>query len=105
MAWHNPDLDYLTAPVEGAVNAMSPPWYDRDRFRSDSNQHWTYRGRENRCPHPELERGELDWLHLLIHPVIWAHEGATMRETMEAFLASERAARREQLRGDRIDLP
>jgi hypothetical protein len=104
VAWHNPDLHYLTEELDGAVNAMSAPWYDPARFRSDSNQHWTYRGRENRCPHPELERGELDWLHLLIHPVIWAHAGTTMRETMETFLASERRRRRELLRADRIDL-
>jgi hypothetical protein len=83
---------------------MSAPWYDPLFYRSDSNQHWHYRGRESRCPHGELARGELDWLHLLIHPVIWAYEGATMRETMESFLAAEREARIEHLRADRIDL-
>jgi hypothetical protein len=104
VAWHNPDLEYMTDPIEGATNPMSAPWYDPLFYRSDSNQHWHYRGRESRCPHGELARGELDWLHLLIHPVIWAYEGATMRETMESFLAAEREARIEHLRADRIDL-
>lgn len=104
VAWHNPELEYMTDPIDGATNPMSAPWYDPPCYRSDSNQHWHYRGREGRCPHGELERGELEWLHLLIHPVIWAYEGATMRETMESFLSAERAAWLEQLRSDRIDL-
>lgn len=104
VAWHNPDLEYLTDPIDGATNPMSAPWYEPSHYRSDSNQHWHYRGREGRCPHGELARAELDWLHLLIHPVIWAYEGSTMKETMESFLATERHARYEQLRDDRIDL-
>jgi hypothetical protein len=104
VAWHNPDPGYLSTPIDGATNAMSRPWFDPARFRSDSNQHWNYRGRVNSCPHPELARGALDWLHLLIHPVIWAYDGTTMRETMDSFLAAEREARYEQLRADRIDL-
>jgi hypothetical protein len=104
VAWHNPDLEYLRAPIEGAVNVMSEPWSDAQYFRSDSNQNWGYRGRPGTCPHPELARGEFEWLHLLIHPEIWAYDGATMRETMESFLAAERARRYEQLRADRIDL-
>jgi hypothetical protein len=104
VAWHNPELEYLTAPVEGAVNVMSPPWFDLPHFRSDSNQYWGYRGRDGRCPHEELAGGELEWLHLSIHPEIWVFEGATMRETMESFLTAQRAQRLEQLRADRIDL-
>jgi hypothetical protein len=104
VAWHNPELDYLTKPIEGAVNVMSPPWSDAPHFRSDSNQNWGYRERAGRCPHPELAGGELEWLHLLIHPEIWVYEGGTMRETMESFLAAQRTERYEQLRADRIDL-
>ncbi len=104
VAWHNPDLEYLFEPVDGAVNVMSPPWSDPARFRSDSNQNWVYRERPSRCPHEELARGELDWLHLLIHPEIWVFDGETMRETMESFLAADRARRLEHLLADRIDL-
>jgi len=104
VAWHNPDLEYLTTPIEGATNAMSAPWYDPPHFRSDSNQHWRYRGRHDQCPHGELARGELEWLHLLVHPVIWAYEGAAMGETMEAFLTAERTRWLEHFRADRIDL-
>ena len=105
VAWHNPDRHYLTAPLDGGlVNAMGAPFYDAPYFRTDSNQHWRHRGRTDRCPHAQLERGELRWLHLLIHPEIWVFEGETMRETMESFLDAERQARYRQLRDDRIDL-
>ena len=40
LAWHNPDPEYMNAPVDGLVNVMTPPWFDRDHYRSDSNQHW-----------------------------------------------------------------
>ena len=103
-AWHNPDLDYLTLPIEGATNVMAAPFYDPERFRSDSNHNWTYRGRASRCPHEELARGELDWLHLLVHPEIWVYDGQSMRETMESFLDADRHARFEHLGSDRIDL-
>ena len=104
VAWHNPDREYLSEPIDGAANVMSAPWYEPARFRSDSNQHWSHRGRHDECPHAALAAGALEWLHLLIHPEIWAYEGDTMRETMEAFLDADRAARLEHLRADRIEL-
>jgi len=104
VAWHNPDGDYLMEPIEGAINVMSVPWYDPPHFRSDSNHNWSHRGRHGTCPHAALAAGELEWLHLLIHPEIWAYPGETMRETMEAFLDADRASRLEHLRADRIDL-
>jgi hypothetical protein len=99
IAWHNPNPEFMTAAVEGATNVMAPPWFDPDHYRSDSNQNWRHG-----CPHDALERGELDWLQLLIHPEIWVYEGATMGETMRSFLDADRAARLELLRADRIDL-
>ena len=83
---------------------MSAPWYDPPHFRSDSNHHWSHRGRQDECPHAALAAGELEWLHLLIHPEIWAYEGDTMRATMESFLDADRASRLAHLRDDRIDL-
>jgi hypothetical protein len=99
VAWHNPDPGFMTAEIAGAANVMRPPFFDPDHYRSDSNQNW-----RNGCPHEQLARGEFEWLQLLIHPEIWAFEGATMRETMETFLDADRALRRERLRDDRIDL-
>ena len=99
VAWHNPDPDYMTAPVEGALNVMSEPWFAPATYRSDSNQHW-----RSGCPHGELRSGTFPWLQLLTHPEIWAYPGATMGETMHAMLDAERERRREQLRADRIDL-
>jgi hypothetical protein len=99
IAWHNPEPEYMQLPVEGATNAMAPPFFDRDHYRSDSNQHW-----RGVCPHDALARGEPSWLQLLTHPVIWAYPGATMGETMSAFLAADCALRLEHLRNDRIDL-
>jgi hypothetical protein len=104
VAWHNPDRAYMSDPVEGAANAMGPPWYEPTRFRADSNQNWRFRDRPGHCPHDELARSELDWLHVNVHPEIWVYEGDTMRQTMESFLAIEREARLRQLRADRIDL-
>jgi hypothetical protein len=99
MAWHNPDPPYMSAPVDGAVNVMQPPWFTEGHYRSDSNQHW-----RSGCPHGELARGEPGWLQLLAHPEIWVYPGATMRETMLAMLDAERERRLEQLAADRIDL-
>jgi hypothetical protein len=99
LAWHNPDPEYMTAPVDGFVNAMQPGYFDPEHYRSDSNQRW-----RQGCPHEPLARGELDWLQLLIHPEIWVYPGETMRETMLAMLDAERELRLEQLETDRIDL-
>ena len=99
LAWHNPDREYMSTPVDGAVNAMQPPWFSPDRYRSDSNQHW-----RSGCPHEALARGDLPWLQLLIHPEIWIYPGETMRETMLAFLDADREARLPHLTHDRIDL-
>jgi hypothetical protein len=99
VAWHNPDPEYMRAPIEGAVNVMEAPFFDPDHYRSDSNQAWRHG-----CPHEDLARGTFEWLQLLTHPEIWAFDGATMRETMEAMLDADRAARFEHLKNDRIDL-
>jgi hypothetical protein len=99
VAWHNPDPDYMTDPVDGAVNAMQEPWFSPDTYRSDSNQRWRHG-----CPHDELAAGAFPWLQLLTHPEIWAFPGDTMGETMRAMLDAERDRRVEQLRADRIDL-
>ena len=99
LAWHNPDPEFMNEPVDGLVNVMSPPWFDRAHYRSDSNQHW-----RSGDPTPALATREYDWLQLLTHPEIWAFDGTTMRETMESMLAAERDVRWQQLAEDRIDL-
>jgi hypothetical protein len=99
VAWHNPDPPYMSEPIDGADNVMSPRFFDRGRYRSDSNQSW-----RSGCPHEALARGDFEWLQLLTHPEIWVYEGATMGATMQSFLDNDRAARLEHLRHDRIDL-
>jgi len=99
VAWHNPDPEYMQAPIPGAVNVMEAPFFDPEHYRSDSNQHWRHG-----CPHGDLEGGAFEWLQLLTHPEIWAFDGATMRESMESMLDADRAARLDHLRHDRIDL-
>jgi hypothetical protein len=99
LAWHNPDPEYMSAPVEGLANAMEPRFFAPERYRSDSNQRWRHG-----CPHDALARGDFEWLQLLTHPEIWVYPGETMRETMLAYLAAERERRLEQLADDRIDL-
>jgi hypothetical protein len=99
LAWHNPDPEYMSEPVEGFVNAMQPPFFDPEHYRSDSNQHWR-RG----CPHPGLAAGTFPWLQLLTHPEIWVYPGRSMGETMNAMLDAERERRLGLLAEDRIDL-
>jgi hypothetical protein len=99
VAWHNPEPEYMAAPIDGAVNVMSAPFFDPDHYRSDSNQRW----RSGR-PNEELREHRFDWLQLMTHPEIWVFDGATMRETMESMLDAERATRLELVRNDRIDL-
>ena len=97
VAWHNPDPPYMREPVDGAANVMEERF--SASYRSDSNQHW-----RSGCPHDDLRSGRFDWLQLLTHPEIWVYPGATMRETMLAFLDAERERRMVQLAEDRIDL-
>lgn len=99
VAWHNPDPEYMSAPIDGAANVMEPRFFSPERYRSDSNHHW-----RSGCPHEELRAGAFEWLQLLTHPEIWAYSGATMRETMLAMLDAERDRRLLQLAEDRIDL-
>jgi hypothetical protein len=99
VAWHNPDPDFMREPIDGAVNVMQPAYFNRDRYRSDSNQHW-----RSGCPHEELAAGGFEWLQLLTHPEIWVYPGTTMRETMLAMLDAERERDLERLAADRIDL-
>ncbi|MEX2212063.1 MAG: hypothetical protein WD689_09925 [Gaiellaceae bacterium] len=99
LAWHNPDPEYMRAPVEGAINVMQPPWFDPETYRSDSNQHW-----RSGCPHEELRAHAFPWLQLLTHPEIWVYPGTRMSETMRAMLEEEKERRLDQLAADRIDL-
>ena len=99
IAWHNPDPEYMTAPVAGAVNVMAPPYFSPETYRSDSNQHW-----RSGCPHEELRAGAFPWLQLLTHPEIWVYPGTRMGETMRAMLEEEKERRLDQLAADRIDL-
>ena len=99
VAWHNPDPEYMRAPVEGAINVMEEPWFDPETYRSDSNQHW-----RSGCPHEELRAGAFPWLQLLTHPEIWVYPGTRMGETMRAMLEEEKERRLDQLAADRIDL-
>jgi hypothetical protein len=99
VAWHNPDPEFMRAPVEGAINVMEAPWFDPATYRSDSNQHW-----RSGCPHEELREGAFPWLQLLTHPEIWVYPGERMGETMRAMLDAERELDLERLAADRIDL-
>jgi hypothetical protein len=99
VAWHNPQPEYMTLPIDGAVNVMGDRYFAPATYRSDSNQHW-----RGGCPHDELRVGAFPWLQLLVHPEIWVYPGETMGETMRSMLDAERERRLGQLPGDRIRL-
>jgi hypothetical protein len=99
IAWHNPEPEYMSEPIAGAMNVMEAPYFTPGHYRSDSNAHW----REG-CPHEQLATGGFEWLQLLTHPEIWVYDGATMRETMESMLDAKRAEWLAELANDRIDL-
>lgn len=99
VAWHNPEPQYMSLPIDGAINVMQPPWFSPATYRSDSNQVW-----RSGCPHEHLRAGLFRWLQLLTHPEIWAYPGETMGESMRAMLAAEQRRDLERLAADSIDL-
>jgi hypothetical protein len=99
VSWHNPEAEYMSKTIPGAINVYAEPYFDRATYRSDSNQHW-----RSGCPHEELRGGGFPWLQILVHPEIWVYEGATMGLTMRAMLNAEKARRLEQLAADGIHL-
>jgi hypothetical protein len=99
LAWHVPDPEYMTKPVDGAVNVMQPGYFDPGNYRSDSNQHW-----RSGCPHDDLAGGAFEWLQLLVHPEIWVYPGANMRETMTAMLEAKHDLRWKQFADARLDV-
>jgi hypothetical protein len=99
VSWHNPRPEYMSDPIQGAINAYAEPYFSRESYRSDSNQRW-----RAGCPHEELRAGAFPWLQVLVHPEIWVYPGTTMGQTMRAMLDAERERRLEQLAADGIDL-
>jgi hypothetical protein len=99
LSWHNPKPEYMAEPIPGVANAYAPPYFSREHYRSDSNQHW-----RSGCPHEELAAGAFQWLQILVHPEIWVFPGETMGDTMRAMVDAEKARRLEQLAADGIDL-
>jgi hypothetical protein len=99
VSWHNPDAEYMSKTIPGAINVYAEPYFAPPTYRSDSNQHW-----RAGCPHEELRGGGFPWLQILVHPEIWVYEGATMGLTMRAMLNAEKARRLEQLASDGIHL-
>ncbi|HEX5449331.1 MAG TPA: hypothetical protein VFW85_04675 [Gaiellaceae bacterium] len=98
-AWHTPEQEWMSKPVEGAVNVMQEPWFDATHYRSDSNRHW-----RSGCPVDELRAGAFEWLQLLVHPEIWVFDGATMREKMLAYLDADQRNRFDYFAANRLDL-
>ena len=99
LSWHNPQPEYMSEAVSGAVNVYAEPFFSRATYRSESNQRW-----RSGCPHEELRGGSFPWLQILVHPAIWVYQGTTMGQTMRAMLNAEKARRLEQLAADGIDL-
>ena len=99
LAWHNPDPEFMRAPVDGALNVMEPPWFDPATYRSDSNQHW-----RSGCPHEELREVRSRGCNSSRTRRSGCTPARRMGETMRAMLDAERALDLERLAADRIDL-
>jgi len=99
VSWHNPNSEYMSVEIPGAVNVYAEPYFSPPTYRSDSNQHW-----RSGCPHEELRGGGFPWLQILVHPEIWVYPGSTMGQTMKAMLETENERRLEQLVDDGIHL-
>jgi hypothetical protein len=99
VSWHNPEAEYMSEKVPGAINVYAEPYFAPPTYRSDSNQHW-----RSGCPHEELRGGGFPWLQILVHPEIWVYPGATMGQTMRAMVEAESVRQLEQLGADGIDL-
>ena len=99
VSWHNPNPEYMSDKVAGAINVYAEPYFSPPTYRSDSNQQW-----RSGCPHEELRGGGFPWLQILVHPEIWVYPGATMGQTMKAMLEAEKERRLKQLANDGIHL-
>ena len=99
VSWHNPETEYMSEKIPGAINVYAEPYFSPPAYRSDSNQHW-----RSGCPHEELRGGGFPWLQILVHPEIWIYSGATMGQTMKAMLEAEKERRLGQLADDGIHL-
>jgi hypothetical protein len=99
VSWHNPQAEYMSESIPGAINVYAEPYFQPATYRSDSNQYW-----RSGCPHEELRGGGFPWLQILVHPEIWVYQGATMGLTMRSMLNAEKARRLEQLAADGIHL-
>jgi hypothetical protein len=99
VSWHNPQPEYMSDEIPGAINAYGERYFSPQTYRSDSNQRW-----RAGCPHEELRTGSFAWLQILVHPEIWVYPGTTMGQTMRAMVEAEGARRLEQLAADGIHL-
>ena len=72
VAWHNPDPDYMTEPVEGRENVMT-----RAVVRPGALPLRLERALAPRLPARARSRAaSFEWLQLLIHPEIWVYDGS-----------------------------
>ena len=99
IAWHNPDPEYMRAPVEGAINVMEPPWFHPETYRSDSNQYW-----RSGCPHEELARGRVSVAAAADPPGDLGLPPARGWARRCAPCSRRKERRLDQLAADRIDL-
>ena len=101
VAWHNPDPEYMRAPLpDGRINVMQDPLVRSRHLPLRLEPALALRLPARRSP----ARRRFPWLQLLTHPEIWAFPGETMGQTMRAMLEAEKARRLQQLADDRIDL-
>ena len=100
VAWHNPDPEYMTAPIDGAVNVMAPPWFDPETTAPTRTSTGATAARTS-----ELARGAFQWLQLLDAPgdLGLRRRRRWARRCARCSTPSASAAL-EQLRADRIDL-
>ena len=97
VSWHNPKPEYMSETISGAVNVYAEPYFSRQTYRSDSNQHW-----RSGCPHEEPGAAAFRGFRSSSTRRSGCTPARPWVETMRAMVEAESARRLDQLAADGI---
>ncbi|AOT09700.1 hypothetical protein [Pseudoalteromonas luteoviolacea] len=97
VSFHNPPNAVLNKSYKSFYSTYQEKFFGEIKYLSDSNRVW-----RDGCPELWLEKEERNKYSILLHPVIWAYEGATMPEMVTSYLKTESERRLKHLENDGI---